>query len=62
MLSRVTGRKIEYDIKPYKSYRRHVAEEPDTATKLAVAGGSIAGTLLPMFLLAKHHLPPYTVT
>ena len=54
MLSPVTGRKIEYDIKPYKSYRRHVAEEPDTATKLAVAGGSITGTLLHMFLLAKH--------
>ncbi len=54
MLAPVTGKKVEYDIRPYKSYRRHVAEEPDAATKVKVAAGSIAGTLIPMAILAKH--------
>lgn len=54
MLAPVTGKKIEYDIRPYKSYRRHIVEEPDTAIKTKVAAGSVAGTLIPMFLLAKY--------
>ncbi len=53
MLAPVTGTKVEYDIRPYKSYRRHVVEEPDTATKVKVAAGSVAGTVLPMVLLAN---------
>ena len=53
MLAPVTGTKVEYDIRPYKSYRRHVVEEPDTATKVKVAAGSVAGTVLPMVLLKK---------
>lgn len=54
MLTPVSGKKVEYDIRPYKSYRRHIAEEPDAKIKTKVAAGSIAGTLIPMALLAKH--------
>ena len=54
MLTPVSGKKVEYDIRPYKSYRRHIKEEPDTMVKAKVATGSIAGTLIPMALLAKH--------
>lgn len=54
MLTPVSGKKVEYDIRTYKSYRRHIKEEPDTMVKAKVAAGSIAGTLIPMALLAKH--------
>lgn len=44
------GHKIEYDIRTYRNHRK---EKPDTSTKVIAAAGSIAGTMLPMFLLAK---------
>ena len=54
MITPVNGKKIEYDIRPYKSYRSHIAEDPHISIKTKVAAGSIAGTLIPMALLAKH--------
>ncbi len=54
MLTPVSGKRVEYDIRPYKSYRSHIAEDPHISIKTKVAAGSIAGTLIPMALLAKH--------
>lgn len=53
MLAPVNGTRLEYDIRQYKSRRNHRIEEADGSTKVKVAAGSIAGTVLPMLTLAK---------
>ena len=53
MITPVNGKKIQYDIRPYKSYRTHTVEDTHPATKIKITAGSVAGTLLPMVLLAK---------
>ena len=50
MLTPVSGKKIEYDI---RTYRYHRKEKPVTSVKLAVAAGSVAGTVAPMLFFAK---------
>ena len=52
MLAPITGQKVEYDIRTYKSYRTHQVEKTDANTKTKIAAGSIVGTI-PMALLAK---------
>lgn len=44
------GHKVEYDIRTYRNHRK---EKPDNPTRVKVAAGSIAGTMLPMFMIAK---------
>ena len=44
------GQKIEYDIKTYRNHRK---EKPDASTKIKVAAGTLAGTLIPMTFIAK---------
>ena len=53
MLAPVNGTRLEYDIRQYKSRRNHRIEEADGSTKVKVAAGSLAGTVLPMLTLAK---------
>lgn len=53
MLAPVNGSRVEYDIRTYKSHRTHKMEDSATVTKAAVTTGSIAGTVLPMLLIAK---------
>ena len=53
MLAPITGQKVEYDIRTYKSYRTHQVEKTDANTKTKIAAGSIVGTIIPMALLAK---------
>ena len=50
MLSPVSGKRIEFDIKTYRYHRR---ENQNPQVKIKVAAGAAAGTVLPMLLFAK---------
>jgi len=50
MISSIKGSKIEYDIKTYRNHRK---EPADKSLKYKVGAGAVAGTLLPMFYIAK---------
>lgn len=52
MLSPLTKR-VDYDIKTYKSYRYHVKENPTNYTKINSAVGAVVGTVIPLALIAK---------
>ena len=53
MLTPVSGNKIEYDIRTYRYHRTTNSEKSETPLKCKVTAGSVAGTLLPMTLIAK---------
>ena len=53
MLSSLQSNKIDYDIKTYKSYRYHTKEKPSNKTKIYSGIGAVAGTVIPMFMIAK---------
>lgn len=50
MISPINGSKIEYDIRTYRNHRK---EPVNSSLKYKVAAGTIIGTALPMFYLAK---------
>ncbi len=53
MITPVKGNKVEYDIRTYRNHRTVVSEKSETPLKLKVTAGAVAGTILPMILLAK---------
>lgn len=53
MLDPVSGNKIDYDIKTYKSYRYHVKDKPTNTAKICAGVGAVAGTVIPMVFIAN---------